>query len=415
MKKTAQYKAVSSKTVVAAHSDQWNSHFFKVFKESCIDEVKRIFSDSGALVFFFVVQLVYPIIYPVPFYHQLVRELPVGIVDFDNSNFSRQLIRMIDASEAIHVTERSQSLNDAKQKFYHNDIRGFVIIPKDFSKSVYKSERTAIAVYTDASYFLIHRQVLTGITQAVQTLSAGIELKSLWAKGISAPLAKSIRDPIPVESVPLYNYNGAYGSYLVPVVLIVILQQTLLIGIGMLGGTARERKQIHFLVTETKRRRSIMPVILGKAVPFFALYIVHVFYFFEILFRVYGYPQNTSFVAILVYFMPFLLSVIFLSFILSTFFRSRESSILFLLATSIPIALLSGFSWPTSSMPHWIQNISLLIPTTSGISGFIKLNMMGAGFRDVLSNWAILWFLTILYFFCAVFAFNRVLRNNHLH
>jgi ABC-2 type transport system permease protein len=383
----------------------------RVVKQVVISEFSHLFSDFGILIFFIGVQIIYPIVYPIPFYHQHVRELPVAAVDFDNSALSRQLLRMADASETIHITEHSRSLDEAKKRFYSEEVRGVVVIPKDFSRNVQRGVRANVAVYTDASFFLVYKQVFTGFFQSISTLSAGIELKKLMAKGASRQQAVVMRDPVPLESVPLYNSNSGYGSYIVPVVLIIILQQTLLIGLGMLGGTIAERKSYHFMIPEFDNCHRIVPVILGKALTYFLFYSVHVFYFFGVLFKVYGYPHHASIFSIYLYFVPFLLSVIFLSIALSTFFRSRESSVMILLCTSIVFIMLSGFAWPSVSMPGWMRAFSLIIPSTSAIRGFLKLNMMDASFADVLFDWGMLWLLTLAYFVFSFTALRRIIKK----
>jgi ABC-2 type transport system permease protein len=317
---------------------------------------------------------------------------------------------MADQSETIHITLRTLSFDDAKEKFYRNEVRGIIVIPKDFSKNILKGVRSSVAVYTDASYFLIYRQVYTGVAQAVGTFSAGIEVKKLLARGNNMKQAMALRDPVPVVTVPLYNTNGAYGSYMVPAVLILILQQTLLIGIGLLGGSLREKKAIHFIIPDHEKVRFVTPVLLGKSLAYFSMYVLHVVYFFGVLFKLYSYPQQANIFIILLFFVPFLFSIIFLALALSTIFRSRESSILLLLCTSIPFMLLSGVSWPAVSIPSWLRTVSLIVPSTMGIDGFIKLNMMGASFYDVIRNWGALWLLTILYFLFAVCMFRRILR-----
>jgi ABC-2 type transport system permease protein len=389
------------------------SNFAKSFagiRSSFVSEMKRVFSDYGVLIFFFGVQLSYPIIYPIPFYHQQVRELPIAVVDLDNSLLSRQFIRYVDATENVAVAKRFLTLNAARISFESGETTGIVHIPQNFERNILKNEKAYVSVFTDASYFMIYRQVYQGVAQAAGTVSAGIEIKKLLSKGVPEKLAFSTRDPVPLESVPLYNRTGSYGSYLVPAVLIIILQQTLLIGIGMLGGTARERNSMHYLLSGSGRSCRLVPLILGKALFYTALYFIHIVYFFGILFKVYSYPQNASIVMILLFLLPFILSVTFLAIALSTIFRSRESSVLFLLCTSIPFVLLSGFSWPAESIPVWLRALSFLIPTTSAIEGFLRLDLMGAPFSAVLARWGTLWILCGLYFTCAVLCYKRVRR-----
>ena len=78
-----------------------------------------------------------------------------------------------------------------------------------------------------------------------------------------------------------------------------------------------------------------------------------------------------------------------------------------LLFTSIPAVFLSGFSWPKSSMPDWLNHLALLLPSTVGIDGFLRINQMGSSLKDVGFNWGILLGLTAVYFMLAVISIEK--------
>lgn len=354
------------------------------------------------LVFFGAI-LVYPVIYPIPYSSEVLKEIPVGVVDLDHSQLSRKLRRMLDAHEFLHITTRPTSLAEAEDQFYKGAINGIVVIPEDFTRNILRGKQATVSAYCDASYFLLYRQVLTGILSSTGTLSAGIEIKRMMAKRFTKGQAMAARDPLPLISFPLFNPAGGYASYIVPPVMLLILQQTLLIGIGMLGGTAREQKGRHFLVCGDKPAGALS-LVLGKGAAYLSLYILHAIYFFVVLFRIYRFPQRGEPLELFLFMLPFLLSVILLGITLSTLFRNREISMAALLFTSIPALFLAGFSWPVESIPRWLRTLSFLIPSTVGIDGFLKLNIMGATLREVGPQWMILWGLSILYFVLACFS-----------
>jgi ABC-2 type transport system permease protein len=77
-------------------------------------------------------------------------------------------------------------------------------------------------------------------------MSAGIQIQRFQSKGLSRPAALAAREPLPLISFPLFNPSNSYTNYLIPALLILILQQTLLIGIGSLGGLSYEKKRYHY-------------------------------------------------------------------------------------------------------------------------------------------------------------------------
>ncbi len=373
-------------------------------------EYKNIFTDFGVMLIFFGAIIIYPIFYPIPYSDEVLKDVPIAVVDLNHSQLSRKLIRMIDANEFVNVTTESVSMAEATEQFYNGDVNGVVLIPEDFSQKILWGEQANVVAYTDASYFLFYRQALTGILQSTATMSAGIEIQRMTAKGVTTEHAIAARDPLPLISYPLFNRSGGYATFVVPAVLILILQQTLLIGIGMLGGTARERKGNHFLIAGSNSKNGVR-IILGKTGAYFSLYFIHAIYYFGILFRYYDFPQRADLWQLILFNVPFLLSVIFLGIAISSLFRNREISMMILLFTSIPMLFLSGFSWPAESIPSWLRIISFTLPSTAGIDGFLKLNIIGASFSEVIFDWMILWVLTAIFFYFAVSSIKRLIKD----
>ena len=191
--------------------------------------------------------------------------------------------------------------------------------------------------------------------------------------------------------------NGAADAFLDEARQKVKFTKSLLIGIGMLGGTIRENEGRHFLIPED-HSAGVISLLLGKGAAYLSLYTLHAIYFFVILFRLYRFPQRGEPLELFLFILPFLASVIFLGLALTAAFRNREISMVALLFTSIPVLFLAGFSWPPESIPGWLRVLSFLLPSTAGIDGFLKLTIMGAGLREVGFQLIWLWGLAGIYF-----------------
>lgn len=379
----------------------------KSFWHSWLHEYRRIMADAGALLIFFGAMVIYPIVYPVPYSKEVLKEVPIAVVDLDHSQLSRRLIRMLDAQELLLVAARPAGLEEARDLFYRGRIEGIVVIAEDFTRKILKGDQATVTAYCDASYFLLYRQVLTGVLHATGTISAGIEIRRAMAEGVPAMGAYAERDPLPLLSLPLFNPGSGYATYAVPPVMLLILQQTLLIGIGMMQGTRREQKSAAAVPTPHQHNGEAVGQLLGRSMAYLSIYIFHAVYITVILFRFYRFPQQGRISDVLLFLLPFLLSIIFLGLAISVFFRERETSMVVLLCTSIPAVFLAGFSWPAEAIPHWLRLVSFLIPSTAGIDGFLKINAMGATLREVARQWWILWGLALVYFWGALWAVRR--------
>jgi ABC-2 type transport system permease protein len=358
-------------------------------------EARAVARDRGALLVLVGAIVIYAFLYPQPYRPEVLREVPVAVVDADHSRLSRQLVRMVDAHELVAVTAHVASMAEAEALARNGQVGGILAVPADFERTVLRGERATVGVFTDAAYFLVYRQALTGLLEGVGTLSAGVEIRRLRAQGLSEEQARAVRDPVQLLFRPLFNPTEGYASYIVPSVLILILQQTLLIGIGMLAGTARERSD------PGPHPGGALAVLLGRALFYLCLYSVHAVFYFTVVYRVFGFPEQGRPGAVAAFALPFLLAVIFLGLALAHAFRRRETAIQVLLFTSLPAVFLAGFSWPAEAIPRWVRALAMLLPSTPGMAGFGRLNQMGATLAEVRAEWMLLWVLALTYFLAA--------------
>ncbi len=321
-------------------------------------------------------------------------EVPTVVVDHDGTPLSRRLVRMADASQLIKVTSRTTNHLEAAELVRRGEVGAIFEIPRGFTRDVLRGEPATVACFTDAAYFLVYRQAATGLLAAVGTLSAGIEIQRLEAGGMSPDQAAAARAPVLAADRPLFNPAEGYASYIVPGVMVLILQQTLLIGIGLLAGTAREDG-------EESASAGSLATTVGRVLAYFVIYFAHAVFYFVVVFRLFDLPYRGEPGATFAFATPFLLAAICLAFIISNLFRHRETALQVLLFTSLPAVFLSGFAWPTEMVPRWLSTLALLLPSTAGTEGFLRVNQMGASLAQVSHEWRILWVLAGAYFLLA--------------
>ena len=360
------------------------------------DEVHGALRDPGALLVLVGAISLYAFFYPTPYRREVLKEVPVAVVDLDRTPLSRQLARMADAHELVRVTSRPASLAEAERLVLRGNAGGILAIPSGFERDVKRGAPATVGVFADATYFLVYRQALTGLAEATATLSAGIEVKRLQAQGMPEAKALAFRDPLPLVSRPLFNPAEGYASYVVPGVLILILQQTLLIGIGLRGAA-----DLDVLGKGSLLARATASVI-GRSLAFCLLYAVHALFYFGIVARIFGFPVRGGGLAAAALVVPFLLSTSFLGLALSVLFRRREAAIQTLLFTSLPAIFLASYAWPPEALPAWLRAAAQAIPSTSAIPALLRVNQMGASLAHVRHELAVLWGLAIVFFVAAV-------------
>jgi len=372
-------------------------HFYR-------EELTAILKDPGAMLILWGALIIYALAYAFAYKTELVRQIRTVVVDLDHTAASRQLARMIDATEQIQVVAHANSMDEARQMFFADQDGGILFIPEDFERTLLAGRQAHVSVYADGSFFLIYRQVINGAVNAVGTFSAGVEVNKLTAGGESREQAIRSRDPLSADLHFWFNPFSGYATFLMPGMILIILQQTLLIGIGMMGGTRKEKGQHKELVPVALSKGGVFPVLWGRTLSYLTICLVNSIITLIWIYHGFGYPDKASYLHIAMLILPFFLSVIFLGITLSVFFRRRESSFLFLVFISPVVFFLSGISWPASSIPRVLYTLAHIIPSTLVVPAYLRLRLMGVGLQDIRHEYMLLLLQCGIYFITAASA-----------
>jgi ABC-2 type transport system permease protein len=360
--------------------------------KTTIAECRRILGDKGALGFFLLAPLIYGAFYPQPYLGQVLRGIPIAVVDQDNTELSRNLVQTLNADEAVGVAVRAESLAEAQKALGKRQVFGILGIPEGTEREVLKGNKARIPAYLDSNYFLLYSRMLQGVSEASGTVTADFATRGARINGSLVQAALTRSSPIDVQTEPLFNPTGGYASFAVPAAFILIVQQTVLMGVASLGGLAFEAGG-----PSGRRRRGGFRAVVGQALahllfaaPGLALYLI-------ILPHVYGFSTLGKPLDLLAMAVPFVLSVSFLAQFVAAGFKRRETAVLLFIAVALPLFFMVGVSWPLEALPGFLRAASQIFPSTSAIDGLVRINQMGASLHDVSRDWTTLWILTGVY------------------
>jgi ABC-2 type transport system permease protein len=336
----------------------------------------------------------YALFYPQPYLNEALRNVPIAVVDRDGTQSSRDFARRVDATPDVAITEDLPDLASAEREVFARRVDGILVIPQYFERELLHGRPSPVALYADASYFLIYQRVAGAVAAVARTVGAEIETARLIAIGVDPAIAAVAPDPMPLTAVPLFNPEGGYATYVLPAAFVLILQQTLLMGVGLLttlpGADPGEG--------ETRRRRpSPLAIIAGKLLAYLALEAVILPAYLIVLPYWYGLPRLGGMLPILIFAVPFVLAVAGLGFVVAGIFRRPVRVQLILAAAGLPLFMVAGFSWPAEAIPPVIRLVSYLVPSTSAIAGFVKLSQLGAPLSAVSSELLTLCALALFY------------------
>lgn len=361
------------------------------------NEYAHIFRDAGVMLIMVFAPLIYATIYSLTYGSQVLRNVPIGVVDMSKTDTSRKLVDAIGMGPNTVIAYELDDMEEAERRFYDRDIYGIIYIPDNYGKMLLGGQMATVSICLDASYMLMYRQAFQEMVAGINTTGAMVEFQRLIARGANAPQAKAITQPVIYQGHSLFNPYLGYGTFVMPPIIMLIIQQTMLIGIGMISGTWRERGLYGKLIPAGGRRMSTLPIVMGKALVYASIYAVSTFYLLNVHYRLFHYPMNGRASATAVFVAMYIFACIFMSIAVSTLFRRRETSLMVLLWTSIPLFLLSGASYPAEAMPRWMVLLANVFPSTHGASGFVRIQTMGASLGEVMPEIRALGRLMIIY------------------
>ena len=346
------------------------------------DELRAAFTDGQVRSILLVSLIIYAVIYPLPYRAELLRDVPVVLVDQDRTTTSADLVRRIDASEAVSISGDARDMAQAVRLVQERAAYGVLLIPEGFERNLLRGRQSPVAVYADASYFLMYQRVMQGAAVPIRQMGAEVEAGRLMATGAALGVARAQVSPADQVEVALFNPAAGYATYVLPAAFVLILQQTILMGLA-LTATRRQRRTDH-------------PVwlILGRMAAWVAIYAVLLPIYLIVLPAMYGLPNLGHTGDILAIGLPFVLATGLLAQCVAALLRSAEVVQIVLLALGLPFFFLSGFAWPVEAIPPVLNAMAQLVPSTPAIDGLVRVSQMGARLPDVAMNLWHLWALT---------------------
>lgn len=374
------------------------------------EEMHKIFTDQGILIFFFLVPLAYPLLYSFIYTNEVVREVPAVVVDNSNSSMSREFIRKVDATADISIMGYCSDMEEAKEILKRGEAYGIYYIPEDFTDKLMHLEQSEISIFCDMSGMLYYKAMLLSATEV--SLEMNKDIKIARAGNTTDRQDEVTAQPIEYESVALFNPQNGFASFLIPAVLILIIQQTLLLGVGLSVGTDRERNRINDLVPISRHYNGTLRIVMGKSFAYFLVYAVVSIYVLCVVPRIFSLPQIANPFTLMAFLLPFVIACIFFAMASSVFVRNRETCMLMFVFTSVPLLFLSGISWPSSAIPWFWKAFSYIFPSTFGIKGFVAINNMGATLDEVAIFYVALWVQAGIYFILTCVAYRwQIIRS----
>lgn len=360
-----------------------------------LHEMRDMFKDEGALLFVILLPLAYPLLYSWIYNNEVVREVPVAVVDNSHSQTSREFVRHVDASPDVRVAAWSNNLEEASRLVARQEVYGIILLPEDFDRQLGRMQQAHVSVYCNMGLMLTYKAIFQTCSAVAADMNSHIQIA--LSGNPTTREDQLTTHPMQVSDVPIFNNTGGYGNFILPGVLVLIIQQVMLLGIGIAYGTSYEKRRFSRLTPMYERRFGLARIMIGRTMGFFVLFLLIAAWVLLAVPRMFHFVQMLHFSDFLLFVVPYLMACVFFATTFSFFIRQRENVMLLVVFTSVPFLFMSGVSWPKSNIPEVWQWFSWLFPSTFGIQGFIKMNTMGGVFGDIIPEIKGLWIQTVIY------------------
>lgn len=387
------------------------------------DNIKRGFTDissvavnefrtiSGSFAIVLVLMggiFMYGLLYNYMYAPDVVRNVPVVVVDNSKTELSREYIRLLNATPGVDVIATGEDYKEAQELMKMDEAAGILYLPYDFTDRVSRGDESIFIMYETTSAFLYYLAIQEASAGSMLALNDRYRPEMIVFLPSQDAASLSVAKPINVAGTALYNYTEGYGTYLIPAVLIVIMFQTLLMVIGMVSG---EERQYRLLQNYRPSLRQAIKIVTGKTFVYLVLYTVFSLFLLGLIPLIFDLPAIGNVWNIIMLLIPFLLAGSFFGLSASVFFTDSDAPLLMIAFFSVGLIFLSGVSYPLELMPWYWKLSHYLIPAAPATLAYVKLSSMGASMAEIHAEYITLWIQCAVYFVLACLAYRYNIRK----
>ncbi len=361
---------------------QWLLEVYRVWWR----EFRLVLRDEGVVIFFFAVCAVYPVLYSLIYNTEVERDEPIVVVDDCRTQLSRQLTRRLDATPEVSVVSIAANMQEARELMHRKKCYAIVYLPRDLSQAVGSQRQGHVSVYCDMSVMLRYKNMLMAVTNVTQAMGA-----ETMHHAVEPVLGGAPATVVESRQVPIGNTGMGIASAILLFVLPLVLQQSMLLGIGMLHGGSIERRRRNRGYDPMEERACVSATLFGKMMCHQVVYVLPVIYVLYFTPMMFDFPQNAHLLHTLALAVPFIIAVSFMGQTLQAFVNERESVFLLFAFTSVIFVFLTGVSWPRFEMSRFWYTIGDCVPSTWMCNGYVLMQSTGATLAQIAHPLKMLW------------------------
>ncbi|MGV1757405.1 ABC transporter permease [Rhizobium sp. A22-96] len=292
----------------------------------------------------------------------LATRLPIAVLDLDNTDLSRTIIRTVDATPDTAVVRNVSDLTEGRQLILSGAVHGLLMLPQNLERDVLSGRRPEVVFFYNTQTMTTGNLTLRGVSAAVPAVAAGIRLSLRTAQGQPVDAAQEALAPIPVQVNPLFNPTLNYAHFLLaallPSVLQVIIVTTMAYAVGL------DVETTHRLRILRRLGGGLWPAMAGKILPYTLLFLVVLGIADWVLFGFLGMPLRGDRYMLLLSGILFVLADQFIGVLLALLLRPMASAISIGTLLMAPAFGFMGIGFPRIGMNTFAYYWGQIIPGT---------------------------------------------------
>jgi ABC-2 type transport system permease protein len=345
-------------------------------------EFNRIFSNSVLLAIFIGAPIFYGVLFGYVYKQAKVINLPIVIIDEDHSPMSDKIIEAFEDNEALLVCDIRYTVGNILNEMPIKQFDAVITLPTNFEADILQKRHPEIRVDLNMANILNANTASKNIQAVLMTLNAGIEIEGLKKSGLHPTQAATSYESFKINFNKLYNSSGNYINFMLPGLLIAIMQQIIFLAMALVF--ARDFEDGHFGVLVKKSKSSLYHIAL-KSTPFIIM-IPIMWFFISLLFDYFRIDADIYNLPMLLLTTTLTMASMCIGMLFSIAIPSQLKATELLMVISTPAFILSGFTWPTLAFPDAIANVATYIPSTQFLSGFRKIAFYGGDVSSIKSE-----------------------------
>lgn len=328
---------------------------------------------------YFVLMIVLPVVsfafFALLFNQGAIRNIPIAVLDEDNTTLSRKVAQMIDDTPTALVARDIQSMAEGERLIREGKIMAVVQIPAFFEKNILSNSQTHLESYVSGTNITVNGLLSKDIQTAVTTFTGGIQLQVLMKQGLTQRQAMAQLMPVRFDRHVLFNPHINYGYYLSPsfmpmmLMIFVVMVTVFSIGTELKHSTSREWM--------AAGNDSVGAALLGKVLPITAVMFLISLVMLLINFKIVGTPLNGSLTVILIGTLLFILSYQSISVLIVSLLANLRLSLSIGGGYSVLAFTFSGLTFPIMAMWEPMQWVSKIFPFTFYTDIFVDQMLRG--------------------------------------